>query len=98
MAALTDIGWSTVSVGVSEMNELSIVAYPNPVENVVQFKWNQHNNETVLLHLYSSNGKLLRSVSMSSPLQVDMSEMATGIYIYKAILKGAAISGILQKR
>jgi len=98
MGALTDIGWSTVNVGVSEIDAISVMAYPNPVENMVRFKWNQPYQGLTLIQLYNSTGKLVKSISTTGSVEIDMTKMATGVYVYKAYLKSGVASGILQKR
>jgi hypothetical protein len=98
MAALIDIGWSTVNVGISEIADLLVVAYPNPVENVVRFKINLQTSEPILFRLYDSSGKVVSSFSTTSSKELNMNEFAAGIYIYQANCNGAVTSGILQKR
>jgi len=61
-----------------ELNNASIVAYPNPVTNSFQLAASNVNNiESVTL--YSITGKLLKTFSEEA--NYDISDLATGVYI-----------------
>ena len=69
---------TTLSTDDFELNNTSIIAYPNPVINSFQLKSSNVNNiETV--KLYSITGKLLKTFSAED--NYDISDLATGIYI-----------------
>jgi hypothetical protein len=67
----------------SVVNNLSITVYPNPTNNVINFKFKNSNNLNLKVDVVSVEGKKLKSILVSNyqTQQLDMSDLSTGIYI-----------------
>ncbi len=72
-------------------NSLASTFYPNPVENVVNFK------NTQSVWIYSVDGKLMLRKNLKSS-QVNVSNLPKGVYMVRMLNKGVVRSGKLIKK
>ena len=78
------------------MNDIEITAYPNPASNVLTV--NATSDDALLFELYAIDGKILKTTSFSKTTQVNVADLASGLYLYtvknkdQAILKKASIT------
>lgn len=88
----------TTTTGITEalMNDIEIKAYPNPASNVLTV--NATSDDALLFELYAIDGKILKTTSFSKTTQVNVADLASGLYLYtvknkdQAILKKASIT------
>lgn len=66
--------------------------YPNPTSNFIYVK----SNENIRIEIYDASGKLL--IQKQNPSSIDISELASGSYVLKAISdKGIITRNILKQ-
>ena len=72
----------------------SIIAYPNPVENILNITFENPIAGNFAASLYSIDGKLIKNVNNSNQktLKIDMEGMNAGIYIVKYFLDSTYLS------
>jgi len=79
-------------------SSLSYNFFPNPVETILNIEYYLENAETVIIHLYSLDGKLIKSTSQSIRSQglykeqLDLSSLNPGTYILKIQTKNNYIT------
>lgn len=75
------------SLGIEEidsvLNNLSITVYPNPTNDVINFKFENNNNLSLKIDIVSIDGKKIETlfVDNSQTLQIDISAYSTGLYL-----------------
>jgi len=84
------IAFQLYTVGVQEnnSNEQRISVYPNPVRSILNIDLRNIINESGTIQILSMNGSLLKSNPISSNAgcqQVDVSNLAKGVYLCKII-------------
>ena len=72
-----NIGQGTLSVDALDKSNFSI--FPNPASSTVFFEGTQGG----LLTLIDSRGEIVKSLNISDKQEIDVSDLATGIYIFK---------------
>ena len=72
----------------------SIIAYPNPVENILNITFKNPIAGNFAASLYTIDGKLIKNVNNSNQktLKIDMEGMNAGIYIVKYFLDSTYLS------
>ena len=72
---------------VSENMKLYASVFPNPASCFVNFKFNSKNNTTCQLNVYSLDGRLLISntISNSNQVEIDAKELNSGLYFFSLI-------------
>ncbi|KAA0992682.1 T9SS type A sorting domain-containing protein [Dyadobacter aurulentus] len=70
--------------------ELKILAYPNPVSDLLTLKW----SALQTVQIFNSSGKMVYETSEKTST-IDVSELAAGVYIFKLI--GNAGSSVARK-
>ena len=82
------------SAGIVSQEETDIQIYPNPAQNHFEFNWPE-NLGLKDIQLYNTEGKLMRSIEVSSsPQIIDVSMLSNGVYI----ISGEGERGTLKKR
>ena len=72
------------NTGVSE-NELSVVAYPNPCDEVLAFDLSGFSSSNSTISLFSVDGGLILSKAVASgakTVELDVSHLSSGVYFY----------------
>lgn len=94
-------------VGFNEVaKNVSFQAFPNPTDNVVSFSLNlEENAKQVNIGLYSTTGQLVKSMNLGSlnagnqeNFNIDVSDLAAGMYIFNLDVDGQKISDRLMVR
>jgi hypothetical protein len=88
----------TTTTGVTEalMNDIEIIAYPNPANEVVTIK--ATTEDALVVELYSIDGQLLQTKAFSKETQLRIADLANGLYVYnikdkdQVIIKKASLS------
>ena len=88
----------TTTTGVTEalMNDIEIIAYPNPANEVVTIK--AATEDALVVELYSIDGQLLQTKAFSKETQLRIADLANGLYVYnikdkdQVIIKKASLS------
>ena len=79
------INYSTLSIEdiSSIVHNLHITMYPNPTNNIVNFKFENSNNLNLKVDVVTMDGKKIKSLLVSNyeTQQMDISNLSTGIYI-----------------
>lgn len=77
----------TLSVNQSNILSKTLIAYPNPVKNILNITNPSNKNENTNLKVYSINGELVLQKNISNEneefIKLDVSSLQSGIYIYK---------------
>ena len=82
------------SAGIVSQEETDIQIYPNPAQNQFEFIWPE-NFGLKDIQLYNAEGKLMRSIEVSSsPQIIDVSMLSNGVYF----ISGEGERGTLKKR
>lgn len=68
------------AVGVTEASGTSPILSPNPVHNAFLLH-NLNGKETV--HIYALDGRLMKSVEVTSEQRIDISDLPIGLYLVK---------------
>lgn len=99
--SLTDVTINTIheyiegTLSVDEVTERQFSIYPNPVEDTLYFEDLGIPNtiSNLRIEMYSIDGKLLQEETMSQGIQtaVDVSELASGTYLYAIIAEDRRI-------
>ena len=102
LLGFTFSSFNTLGVDHTSKGTASLSAYPNPCEDVISFDFANVNSISDLL-IYNSLGQLIRQESISKiqdKVQVNISEMKSGIYYYQVIEKdkGFLYSGKFIKK
>jgi hypothetical protein len=88
----------TTTTGVTEalMNDIEIIAYPNPANEVVTIK--ATTEDALVVELYSIDGQLLQTKAFSKETQLRIADLANGLYVYnikdkdQVIIKKASLT------
>lgn len=88
----------TTTTGITEalMNDVEITAYPNPANNVLTI--NASSDDALMFELYAIDGKILKTSSFNKITQINIADLASGLYLYtvknkdQAIIKKASIT------
>ena len=88
----------TTTTGVTEalMNDIEIIAYPNPANEVVTIK--AATEDALVVELYSIDGQLLQTKAFSKETQLRIADLANGLYVYnikdkdQVIIKKASLT------
>lgn len=90
-----DIQLSYTTTGIN--NELSnkVKAYPNPSSDYIKLNFDDLNDATAKLEIYSIDGRVLMSIeNMESNQIIDISDLNAGIYMFKLL----TLEGIVNKK
>lgn len=98
IGALQDIGWNANGVSINEETESMFNIYPNPVNDILNLNI-QHNDE-VTFKLYDLFGRLVLSNKFgeNKTLQLDLSNLMAGTYLYDIETKSKKITGKIIKQ
>jgi hypothetical protein len=88
----------TTTTGVAEalMNDIEIIAYPNPANETLTIK--ATTEDALVVELYSIDGQLLQTKAFSKETQLRIADLANGLYVYnikdkdKVIIKKASLT------
>jgi hypothetical protein len=88
----------TTTTGITEalMNDIKITAFPNPVNDVLTI--NASSEDELVFELYAIDGKVMQTKTFSKATQINVAELASGLYLYTvknndhAIIKKATIN------
>ncbi|WP_435579357.1 T9SS type A sorting domain-containing protein [Gilvibacter sp.] len=70
--------WADIPLSVSDFQFEDTKLYPNPALDILQ--WSQKDTQTVNARVYTVDGRLLLSETVSSQ-QIDVSDLSAGIYL-----------------
>lgn len=90
-----DIQLSYTTTGIN--NELSnkVNAYPNPASDYIKLNFDDLNDATAKLEIYSIDGRVLKSIeNMESNQIIDISDLNAGMYMFKL----HTLEGIVNKK
>ena len=77
-------GTGVETVGINELNEKSLLCYPNPAQNYITIPYNISHNQ--FLNIYNVNGELVEKIkvySNSDKKELNISNYKAGIYFFK---------------
>ena len=74
----------------------SLSVFPNPTKGTFKVKV-PNQNSSFELNLYHSNGQLVKQLVISENIEVDISNLPTGIYHYQAVIEDERYSGKIVK-
>lgn len=79
---------------ISSITNFNIIMYPNPTNNVVNFKFESDVDETLKVDIIGLDGKRIKTISISNyqTNQVDISNFSTGIYLTNFYSKNILIA------
>ncbi|MBK8565989.1 MAG: T9SS type A sorting domain-containing protein [Saprospiraceae bacterium] len=93
-------GCSTATI--EQGNTFNLEVFPNPAENTVRFSFELAHPTDLRLDLLTVDGRLVKTVldgktaSGSHLVKVDVSEMASGVYVYRLTsVAGVSVGRIL---
>ena len=95
IGTLIDIGWNANFVSIEE-KESFFKLFPNPVTNILNIK-NHYDDETTL-KLYDLSGRLVLVNKFSKSLQLDLSNLLPGMYVYAIQAKNKKTTGKIIKQ
>ncbi len=84
-------GVSQVLIGTNELPlpPTEILAYPNPAGNNLTIEWPENNNESVLINIYDSEGKVVLSQNMTgAQAKLETGKWMDGMYYVEVIRSG----------
>ncbi|HBF19472.1 MAG: hypothetical protein CMI36_16700 [Owenweeksia sp.] len=90
----------TCGIGIEEFNIAELAVYPNPTTGRVYVENKGIGTQNMLIEVYAPNGKLLKSrtVDGSEKADMDISDMARGIYHLKITTdQGVAVKRIMRQ-
>ena len=77
-------------VGINELNQNALTIFPNPVKNLMTV---QSDNNIKEINLYDLSGRLVITQMVNSKtINVNTSDLSSGIYTLKAVLDGGIIT------
>ena len=81
----------TNTTGITEalMNDIEITAYPNPASDALTIK--ASSEDALLFELYAMDGKVMLTKTFSKATQINVAELASGLYLYTVKNKDQAI-------
>lgn len=84
----------------SDINE--VIAYPNPLQNVVNFRLPSNVDKSTTVVISDVSGRVVSNANVSNnynnnEIKLDVSRLNTGIYFYTVQLKGNTYTGKLIK-
>lgn len=78
----------------------SIAVYPNPSKNIINISYNLERNQQAIFNILDMQGKIIKSIICDSRYnlqQMNVANLATGIYTYSYIVNGVSTeTGKLQ--
>lgn len=76
---------SFTSISKSEVEEITVIAFPNPASNSVILKWQQDSQFNWLI-IETCTGKLLYSIPIKGEeIMLDVSHLSSGLYFYSLL-------------
>ena len=92
-SAIETISFDVLEEAVLNVSDvISIQVYPNPVLNILSIE----SDEQVELSIYNMKGMMLKSATITSG-EIDVSDLASGIYLLKAVSEKQSITKKLIK-
>ncbi len=91
-------------VGINETYNIhQVVAFPNPATDKLYFNMNFEESNTANINIYSIDGKLISTNSFNNlsghnKVSVNISDLPTGNYIYKVIIRDKVYSKTFVKK
>lgn len=90
LLTVDDIIVSADGVNTVKENNLNVLVYPNPANDVVNFKLNGNATSVEIIGL---DGKVYSSTSVNgNSTSVNVSELASGIYVYEIVAENGSIT------
>ncbi len=91
-----------ISVRNQSTSDISVVAYPNPFRNQLNFEVNAPNSGKSVLLLYNASGQniLTQNVELAkgeNVFAIDLNHLTTGLIIYKWVINEETITGKVIK-
>ena len=96
IGTLIDIGWTANFVSIDAEKESFFKIFPNPARDILNIK-NHYDDETTL-KLYDLFGRLVLLNKFSKNLQLDLSNLMPGVYVYTIEAKNKKTTGKIIKQ
>lgn len=82
--------------GIREIKNERLKIYPNPARNLVNFELSNANDQNYTLSIYDLKGVLIEEVQLNETnVQYDVSQLKSGMYIYKVNAASGPVRGKL---
>ena len=91
--------YSDVALSTSQFNKESFSFYPNPSEDFIQINLNNSFTKSTTLEIYNNIGILQKTEHLTNTItQVDINNLATGIYFLKITSEtGTSVKKLIKK-
>ncbi len=91
----SDNYFAAFNTGINSIKELSINFFPNPVKDKCYIKIENKNNESIVIKLFNTSGKLIlsRNFDPAKSIELDLENIENGIYVL-CVQQGAITSSI----
>lgn len=76
---------------------LGLTVYPNPTNNLVNFKWDANENHAIL-NITDLAGKVVYNAAIQNNEQISLEQFKAGFYLYSINVNGVSTSGKLIKQ
>lgn len=76
------VNCATLTNSSLEISESTLKIYPNPFEDELFLSLAKEANQDADLFLYNPQGKLIRTIKPSAEKRIDLSSLASGMYLY----------------
>lgn len=86
-----------VSISNNDLSDMNIIAYPNPVNDILHIDFSQDLNDKADISVYSTDGSLLRKIEIHRAANIeslDVSSLKPGVYFVRIEI---ATQSILKK-